>query len=293
MHTATTLRCRPINDLFDTLLGGGEDEDPSGQPAVSSEDGQDQKPYIYDGSLSTPVPTSTRKGSEQKAKAIVLKNLMKKIDEKRDENGGKSEEETSGVATGSNEDSRSSGSEPHSTDGDDDEKDEKLYDSVDGGIGEENLPNGYESTKPVNLKKESKISLNPQGKGGGQDFIWNLAKGISQESGDAPVENRIQALLQGNELTVDLMVCSHCLSPDTGTGTGLRTGKLGCRILCRTFHTTPDSGPDTGPGNSRMGFIAIFQDLKVTPVMSCNWFLVTFAISNCRLYSKWCQFVGK
>ena len=187
-----------INDLFDTLLGGGEDEDPSGQPGVSSEDGQDQKPYFYDGSLSTPVPTNTRKGSEQKAKAIVLKNLMKKIDENRDENERKSEEETSGVATGSNEDSRSSGSEPHSEDGDDVlEKDEKLYDSVDGGIGEENLPNGYESTKPVKLKKESKINLNPQGKGGGQHFIWNLAKGISQESGDGQAENRIQALLQG------------------------------------------------------------------------------------------------
>ena len=130
---------------------------------------------------------------------------MKKTDENRDENGQKSEEETSGVATGSNEDSRSSGSEPHSTDGDDvSEKEEKLYDSVDGGIGEENLPNGYESTKPVNLKRESKSCLNPQGKGGGQDFIWNLAKGISQESGDGTAENPIQALLQGKELILYL-----------------------------------------------------------------------------------------
>ena len=185
-----------INDLFDTLLGGG---DSSGEPGVSNQDGQDQRPYFYDGSLSTPVPTNGRKGSEQKAKAFVLKNLMKKIDETRDENERKSEEETSGVATGSNEDSRSNGSESNSTDGDGFlEKNEKLYDSVDGGIEDENLSSGYESTRPVNLKRGSKVSLIPQGKGGSQDYIWNLAKGISQESGDGPVENPIQALLQGN-----------------------------------------------------------------------------------------------
>ena len=208
-----------INDLFDTLLGGGENEDPSGQPGVSEpgvsdQDGQDQRPYFYDGSLTTPVPANGRKGSEQKAKALVLKNLIKKIDENRDENGLKGEEETSGVATGSNGDSRSSGSEPHSADGDDvKEKDEKLYDSVDGGIEDETLPNGYESTKPVNLKRGSKVSLIPQGRDGNQDYIWNLAKGISQESGDGPVENPIQALLQGNKCNVLIINCqlkSHC-----------------------------------------------------------------------------------
>ena len=50
-----------INDLFDTLLGGGEDEDPSVPPGVSSEDGQDQKPYFYDGNLSTLVPDEYKK----------------------------------------------------------------------------------------------------------------------------------------------------------------------------------------------------------------------------------------
>ena len=72
------------------------------------------------------------------------------------------------------------------------------------------------------------------------------------------------------------MVYSDWLTPGLGPVTRTGTRKLACMILCRTFHITPE----LGPVNSRMGFKPIFQDLKLSPVISCNWFLTTFTIFN-------------
>ena len=79
---------------------------------------------------------------------------------------------------------------------------------------------------------------------------------------------------------VSLMVYSDWLTLGLELVTGTGTGKLACMILCRTFHTTPELGPVSGLGNSRMGFKPNFQDLKLSLVISCSWFLTTFTIFN-------------
>ena len=70
------------------------------------------------------------------------------------------------------------------------------------------------------------------------------------------------------------MVYSHWLSPGLGQGLGPEPGRMGCMVLSRTFHTAPEQeqGPEQGQG--RMGFVPIFQVLKLVQVvciMTFQW----------------------
>ena len=58
------------------------------------------------------------------------------------------------------------------------------------------------------------------------------------------------------------MVYSHWLSP--GPGQGMGHGRMGCMVLCRTFHTASEQG------QGRMGYVPIFQVLKLFQVVCFN-----------------------
>ena len=61
-----------------------------------------------------------------------------------------------------------------------------------------------------------------------------------------------------------LMVYSHWLSPGLGWGSGPVSGRMGCMILRRTFHIAPDQG------QGRIGYVPIFQVLKLLQVVCLN-----------------------
>ena len=65
------------------------------------------------------------------------------------------------------------------------------------------------------------------------------------------------------------MVYSHWLSPGLGQGLELGHGWMGCMSLCRTFHTAPEQG------QRRMGFVPIFQVLKLFQVVCFNDILMS------------------
>ena len=62
-----------------------------------------------------------------------------------------------------------------------------------------------------------------------------------------------------------LMVYPHWLSP----GPGLGSGRMGYMVL-RTFYTAPEQGQGPEQGQRRMGYIPIFQVLKLVQVVSFN-----------------------
>ena len=59
------------------------------------------------------------------------------------------------------------------------------------------------------------------------------------------------------------MVYSHWLSPAPGPG------RMGCMVL-RTFHIAPEQGQGPVQGQGRMGYVPIFQVLKLLQVVCFN-----------------------
>ena len=55
------------------------------------------------------------------------------------------------------------------------------------------------------------------------------------------------------------MVYSHWLSP----GPGPEPGRMGCMVIRRTFHTAPEQEQ----GQGRIGYVLIFQVLKLFQVV--------------------------
>ena len=72
------------------------------------------------------------------------------------------------------------------------------------------------------------------------------------------------------------MVYSHWLSPRPGQGLGPEPGRMGFMVIRRTFHTAPEQeqGPEQGQG--RMGYVPIFQVLKLSWVVCFNDFSMAF-----------------
>ena len=54
--------------------------------------------------------------------------------------------------------------------------------------------------------------------------------------------------------------------------------QIGCIVLCRTFHTAPEQrqGPEQGQGQGRMGYVPIFQVLKLFQVTCFNCISMAF-----------------
>ena len=63
---------------------------------------------------------------------------------------------------------------------------------------------------------------------------------------------------------------SHWLSPGPGHRPGPEPGRMGCIVLRRTFYTAPEQeqGPEQGQG--RIGYVPIFQVLKLFQVVCFN-----------------------
>ena len=66
------------------------------------------------------------------------------------------------------------------------------------------------------------------------------------------------------------MVYSHWLSPGPEQGPGPAPGRMGCIVLRRTFHTAPEQGWGPEQGQGRMGYVLIFQVLKLFQVVCFN-----------------------
>ena len=66
------------------------------------------------------------------------------------------------------------------------------------------------------------------------------------------------------------MVYSHWLCP--GQGSGPESGRMGCMVL-RTFHTAPEQG------QGRLGYVLIFQVLKLFQVVCFNDISMDFRCS--------------
>ena len=192
-----------VNDLLSTILGGGGDAQNNPEDTVGSEgNNPDRDPYYYNGSLPRQNSGMGRRESEQKAKSLVFDKFLKKMADKKAENSKtdeeKSEGETSGVATGSNEDSTSTSDKSETLSPETDEKDNNKENNMK----EEkklDIDNGYESTRPLNLKRESRTSINLENKAG-KEILWDLARGISQDSNDTAAPNKMQALFRGKYL---------------------------------------------------------------------------------------------
>ena len=64
------------------------------------------------------------------------------------------------------------------------------------------------------------------------------------------------------------MVYSHCLSP----GPGPEPGRMCCMVLKRTFHTAPEQEHGPKQRQGRIGYVPIFQVLKLFQVVCFNLF---------------------
>ena len=67
-----------------------------------------------------------------------------------------------------------------------------------------------------------------------------------------------------------LMVYSHWLSPGPEQGLGPGPEWMGCMVLSRTYHTTPEQAQE------RMGYVPIFQVMKLFHVVCFNCISMTF-----------------
>ena len=67
-------------------------------------------------------------------------------------------------------------------------------------------------------------------------------------------------------VTCLLMAYSHWMSLRSGHG------RMGCMVLCRTFYTAPEQGQGPEQGHGRMGYIPIFQVLKLFQVVCFSCF---------------------
>ena len=63
---------------------------------------------------------------------------------------------------------------------------------------------------------------------------------------------------------------SHWLSPGLTRGLGTGPGRMGCMVLRRTFHIAPEQGQGPEQGHGRMGYVPIFQVLKLFQVVCFN-----------------------
>ena len=68
------------------------------------------------------------------------------------------------------------------------------------------------------------------------------------------------------------MVYSHWLFPGPGQEPGPEPGRMGCMVLRRTFHIAPEQKQ----GQGRMGYVPIFQVLKLFQVVCFNWISMAF-----------------
>ena len=75
------------------------------------------------------------------------------------------------------------------------------------------------------------------------------------------------------------MVYSHWLSLGPRQGLGPESGRMGCMILRRTFHTAPEQGQEPEHGQGRMGYVPIFQVLKLFQVVCFNDISMVFRCS--------------
>ena len=75
------------------------------------------------------------------------------------------------------------------------------------------------------------------------------------------------------------MVYSHWLSPGPGQRPRPGPGRRGCMVLCITFHTAPEQeqGPEQRQGS--MGYVSIFQVLKLFQVVCLNCISMVFRCS--------------
>ena len=76
-----------------------------------------------------------------------------------------------------------------------------------------------------------------------------------------------------------LIVYSHWLSLGPGQGAGPESGRMGCMILRRTFHIAPEQGQEPEQGQGRMGYVPIFQVLKLFQVVCFNDISMAFRCS--------------
>ena len=66
------------------------------------------------------------------------------------------------------------------------------------------------------------------------------------------------------------MAYSHWLSPGLGQGLGPGAGRMGCMVLRGIFYTAPEQEQGPEQGQERMGYIPIFQVLKLFQVVCFN-----------------------
>ena len=151
-----------------------------------------KRPYYYDGSLPRENPEGAKERLRSKQKSFLLKTFKKKSYKQHEEEKSddiKSEGETSGVVTCSSGENSCSSSGSSSQETDEQKEPEKggtEMDATDTGNHERlGIENGYETTRPINLKK------------GGHNDMSDLARWSSQESGIGPAANKRQTVIRG------------------------------------------------------------------------------------------------